>query len=132
MTSRRSNNVKRAEWNKRCREELSAHICQSRLCKDRNFADNRLDNKLGITIEATQVRLKTNADDPYAWERMEEKEHLFSKNLSDLSTGQLKELCSGINKSFAATYKGPVVSSHQNPDQDASVRHYPYSHQIYH
>ncbi|KAL2036375.1 hypothetical protein N7G274_010908 [Stereocaulon virgatum] len=104
MTSRRSNNVKRAEWNKRCREELSAHIY----------------NKLGITIEATQVRLKTNANDPYAWERMEEKEHLFSKNLSDLSTGQLKELCSGINKSFAPTYKRPVVSSHQKPDQDAS------------
>ncbi|KAL2037320.1 hypothetical protein N7G274_010009 [Stereocaulon virgatum] len=51
---------------------------------------------------------------------MEEKEHLFSKNLSDLSTGQLKELCKGIHKSFAATYKRPVVSSHQKPDQDAS------------
>ena len=31
---------------------------------------------------------------------MDEKEHLFFKNLSDLSTKQLKELCEGVNKSF--------------------------------
>jgi len=31
------------------------------------------------------VRLKTNANDPYTWEKLDEKKHLFSKNLSDLS-----------------------------------------------
>ena len=33
---------------------------------------------------------------------MEEKEHLFSKNLNDLSTGQLKDLYDGIDKLFVA------------------------------
>lgn len=31
---------------------------------------------------------------------MKEKEHLFSKNISDLSTEQFKELCENIDKSF--------------------------------
>ena len=61
------------------------------------------------------------------WERMEEKEHLFSKNLSDLSTGQLKDLCAGIDKSFVAIHKAPVQSLHQTQDEEASVRisHFP-------
>ena len=83
-------------------------------------------------IEAVQVRFKTNADDLYTWEQMEEKKHLFSKNFSDLSTKQLKELCNGINKSFTATYKNPVVSLHQKLDWDVSVKHFLYSCQVYH
>jgi hypothetical protein len=67
------------------------------------------------------VRLKTNADDPYTWERMEEKEHLFSKNLSDLSSGQLKDLCDGVDKSFVAIHKAPVQSLPQTQDGEASV-----------
>lgn len=39
---------------------------------------------------------------------MEEKEHLFLKNLSDLSTGQLKDLYNSIDKSFVAIQKDPV------------------------
>ena len=63
------------------------------------------DNRLGILIEPSQVWLKTNPDDPYAWEKIEGKEHLFSKNMSDLSTGALKELCKGIGKSFTVVWK---------------------------
>ena len=48
------------------------------------------------------MRLKTNPNDPYTWKTMEEKEHLFSKNLSDLSIRQLKELYEGVDKSFIA------------------------------
>lgn len=44
-----------------------------------------------MVIESSQVRLKTNADYPYTWEKLDEKEHLFSKTLSDLSSGQLKD-----------------------------------------
>jgi hypothetical protein len=58
------------------------------------------DKKLGIRIEPSQMQLKTNPENPYIWERMEEKEHLFSKSITDLSTGTLKELCEGlINRS---------------------------------
>ena len=46
------------------------------------------------------MRLKTNANDPYTWEKINEKEHLFLKNLSDLSIGQLKDLCDDIDRSF--------------------------------
>ncbi len=53
-------------------------------------------------IETSQMRLKTNANDPYTWEKLNEKEHLFSKNLSDFSIGQLKDLCDGVDKSFTA------------------------------
>ena len=66
------------------------------------------------------MRLKTNLDDPYTWEKMKEKEHLFSKNLSDLSTGQLKELCDGINKSFVAALK-PLRGKLETENQEESV-----------
>jgi len=73
-------------------------------------------------VEASQVRLKTNSDDPYTWEKLEEKEHLFSKNLSDLSTGQLKDLCDGVGKSFTAIWKAPIQSEIQGQNGEESVR----------
>lgn len=73
-------------------------------------------------IEASQVRLKTNADDPYTWEKLDEKEHLFSKNLSDLSIGQLKDLCDSVDKSFIAIWKAPFQSELLIQDGEESVR----------
>ena len=73
-------------------------------------------------IETLQVRLKTNADDPYTWEKLDEKEHLFSKNLSDLSIGQLKDLCDGVDKFFIAILKAPFQSESGVQDGDESVR----------
>jgi hypothetical protein len=48
------------------------------------------------------VRLRTNPDDPYIWEKAAEKEHLFSKNISDHSIAALKELYDGVGVSFVA------------------------------
>lgn len=78
-------------------------------------------------IEASQVRLKTNADDPYTWEKMDEKVNLFSKNLSDLSIGQLKDLCDGVDKSVRAIWKAPFQSELPAQDGEESVRaaHFP-------
>ncbi len=56
-------------------------------------------------IEASQMRLKINANDSYTWEKMKEKAQLFSKNLSDLSTDQLKNLCDDVDKSFVVIWK---------------------------
>ncbi len=98
----RSSNLKRAEWKRKCREQLSAHICKIHQPFQSSLANVIKDSKLGIMIDSSQVRLKTHLDDTYTWERMEEKEHLFLKNISDHSTGALKELCEGIGKSFAA------------------------------
>lgn len=59
-------------------------------------------------VEALQVRLKTNPDNPYTWEKLEDKEYQFSKNLSNLSTGQLEDLCDGVGKSFTAIWKATI------------------------
>jgi hypothetical protein len=68
-------------------------------------ADSTLDSTLGIRIEPSQVRLRTTPDDPYIWERLKEKEHLFEKNISDHSIATLKEVCEGVGKSFRAIRK---------------------------
>ena len=59
-------------------------------------------------MEPSQVRLKPNLDDPYTWERMKEKEHLFLKNISDHSNKSLMELYEGIGVSFAAIGKDSI------------------------
>ena len=66
------------------------------------------------------MRLKTSPDDPYLWERMKEKEHLFQKNLSDLSISQLKELHDGVDKSYMAIWKPSGRSERQieKPQED--------------
>ena len=53
---------------------------------------------------------------------MDEKEHLFSKNLSDLSIGQLKDLCDGFDKSSIAIWKIPFQSELPVQDGEESVR----------
>ena len=51
---------------------------------------------------------------------MKEKEHLFLKNLSDLSTSQLKELCDNINKSFVTVCR-PLEAKLSTEGQEESV-----------
>ena len=72
------------------------------------FSDIWSDNKLGILNDASQVRLKPNLDDSYAWERMEENKHLLTINLSNLLIGHFKELCENVDKSFV-TVRRPFV-----------------------
>ncbi len=57
---------------------------------------------LGISIEPAEVRLITSADDPYTWQMLPEKEHLFKKHLSKHSIGAYRELCRGVGVSFDA------------------------------
>ena len=58
--------------------------------------------KLGILIELADVRLITSANDPYTWQILAEKEHLFKRNLSKHSIGAYRELCRGVGVSFEA------------------------------
>ena len=75
-----------------------------------------------MAIEAPQVRLKTKMDDLYPWERMEEKEHLSSKDPGDLSTGQLTYLgLSGSNVHFA------LLVDTVDPERLTSLNAGPYS-----
>lgn len=88
---RKSSNVKRTELNKECREKLSENIYE----------------RLAVVVEPSQVRLLPGDEDPYKWDRVEEKEHLFQKNLSDLSIRALRELIESIGDSVAASWKSP-------------------------
>ncbi len=58
--------------------------------------------KLGISIEPAEVRLITSGDDPYTWQTLPEKQHLFEKHLSKHSIGAYRELCRGVGVSFEA------------------------------
>lgn len=69
-------------------------------------------------IEASQMRLKINANDSYTWEKMKEKAQLFSKNLSDLSTDQLKNLCDDVDKSFVVIWKIFLQSKLQQNEKE--------------
>jgi len=58
--------------------------------------------KLGILIEPVEVRLITSSNDPYTWQILPEKQHLFKKHLSKHSIGAYRELCRGIDVLFEA------------------------------
>jgi hypothetical protein len=67
------------------------------------------ESRLGILIEPAQVRLKTeDTNDLYKWEWVEEKKHLFVKNMSDLSAGQLEELSESVPEFISAVLKKPT------------------------
>ena len=122
ITSRRLNNVKRTEWNKKCREKLSAHICKSHHLLWSDATDTIKDKRLEIVIEASQVRLKINSNNSYIWKKMNEKEHLFLKKLSDLSIDQLKDLCDDIDRSFIVIWKASLQSKPLAQNEEESVR----------
>jgi hypothetical protein len=71
-------------------------------------ANTILEGRLGIEIELLQVQLRTNPDNPYIWERIVEKEYLFSKDIRDHSIAAFKELYYSIGISFVAIRKIPT------------------------
>ncbi|KAH7228906.1 hypothetical protein BKA60DRAFT_532811 [Fusarium oxysporum] len=79
-------NVERSQWRTKCRQRLAEHI----------------NNSLSLDIAPADVRLKPSEEDPYRWQRSEDKEYLFEKHLSKLSVGPLMELCRGIGIHFKA------------------------------
>lgn len=56
-----------------------------------------LDEKLGLSIPANEVRLLTHSGDLYRWFFLPEKKHLFKKLLSKHSTGAYRKICSAIS-----------------------------------
>ena len=58
--------------------------------------------KLGLSIKPEDIRLITHADDPYIWQALPEKQHLFKKQLSKHSIGAYRELCREVGVSFEA------------------------------
>jgi hypothetical protein len=52
------------------------------------------------------VRLKLTSDDIYTWQRIDSKDYLFSRNISDHSIRLLKELYREVSESFEAVGRG--------------------------
>lgn len=103
MATLRSSNVNRAAARIKCRKKLSEHIRKIQLPNGGYRPLTTVSRaKLAITIEPAEVRLITSADDPYTWQILPEKEHLFKKHLSKHSIGAYRELCRGVGVSFEA------------------------------
>ena len=122
MANRMSKNQKRTQWNRKCREKLAANI-RKILQRLVDSSDNvSQDSRLGITVEPSQVRLKTNDDDPYTWEKTEAIGHLFTKNPSEFSVKSLQELCERIDDNcVAATWKPSSKASRTALMEDMQV-----------
>jgi hypothetical protein len=61
-----------------------------------------LEQRTGISVKASHVRLLTSKDDAYSWKYLPKVEHLSLKTLSDHSVGAYRELCAGIGQTFEA------------------------------
>ena len=105
MIINRFHNMKRTEWNKKCKTRLSEHICKTLSFFSIKTVNTWQNDRLRIVVDASQIRLKINSDNFYAWQKQKKKEHLFIKNLNDLSIRQFKELWKNINKFFVAVRK---------------------------
>jgi hypothetical protein len=80
-------------------------------------------SNLGISIEPTQVRLITGAEDPYAWKVLPEKKHLFEKHMSKHSIGAYMELWRGVGVSFEAVLAAASTEFPQkHPQESADAR----------
>ena len=82
------------------RNSPSISVRSSNLLDNTNCLQGLEVTKLGITVEPAEVRLITSANDPYTWQILAGKEHLFTKNLSKHSIGAYRELCRGVGVSF--------------------------------
>ena len=103
MATLRSSNLHRAAYRAKCRKKLSEHIRKIQPPSERHPPLTKSQEaKLGITIEPAEVRLITNAEDPYIWQALPEKSHLFKKQLSKHTIGAYKELCREVGVSFEA------------------------------
>jgi hypothetical protein len=108
MALPRSSNLDRARWRAKCREKLSEHISKIHaliLLIFSNANKRQPESKLGISINPSEVRLIPRAEDPYSWQYLPARIHLFEKNLSKHSICAYMELCREVGVSFEAVAK---------------------------
>ncbi|OCL02933.1 hypothetical protein AOQ84DRAFT_392612 [Glonium stellatum] len=92
MALPRPSNIDRARWRAKCREKLSEHI----------------KGRLGISIDPSEVRLITRVEDPYSWQFLPARTHLFERNLSKHSIDAYMVLCREVGVSFEAVAKEQI------------------------
>lgn len=102
-------NKHRVKQRARCREMLSEHLREAPQSTGVAMADLS-DSKLGLHISPVDVRMHPRNKDGYRWSVLPQKEHLFEKNLSKLSTGIYTQIMQGIGVFFEAVSKNPLPS----------------------
>lgn len=120
MAPIRVGNAERRRWRDKCRAHLSEHIGKICVLSVTSLPKGLAGQKLGITVQPAQIRLLPRHEDPYRWQWLPEKGYLFSKNLSDHSTGAYKELCKGVGVTFEAALAEHLTEKHVTT-QDAIV-----------
>ncbi|KAH6645737.1 hypothetical protein BKA67DRAFT_541893 [Truncatella angustata] len=58
--------------------------------------------RTGITIPTSEIRLITSSKDLYRWEWLPEAKEIFTKHLSEHSTGAYRKIFEGIGQTFEA------------------------------
>ncbi|KAL2015886.1 hypothetical protein VTK56DRAFT_4661 [Thermocarpiscus australiensis] len=105
MAAIRQSNVERRRGREECREKLSKHIRKPTQSNSKTWLTSP-DDRLGIEIKPSEVRLNPRSNDPYRWEFLPGKEAFFSKvfakNLSDHSISTYRLLCREVGETFEA------------------------------
>ena len=57
------------------------------------FTDNPKEDRLGLFVEPSQVRLVPGPNDPYGWRYPPRIRKLFKRNMSDQTVGEYKAFC---------------------------------------
>jgi hypothetical protein len=99
-----SPNEKRSSWRLICRQRLADHIGMCPpfyVCY--HLINEMAAETLGVRVSASDIRLKTEEDTPYAWHIDDPTlQPLFEKQLSKHSTGVYMHLCAELGRSFWA------------------------------
>jgi hypothetical protein len=110
MSPRRSNQD-RAKWRIDCRNALSAHIGESfRREPTPLFTKTSEEERLGLFVEPSQVRLVPGPHDPYRRDYPPRLRTLFKRNMSKQTVSVYKALYQGVGKSFHVMSHAPQYS----------------------
>lgn len=120
MSNVRPNNLERKRLREICRDLLTQHISKMPYSAAVNLSANAtIEERTGISVKPSEVRLLTSRDDGYSWKYLTEVEHLFSRNISKHSIGAYRELCAGLGKKFEAVPS--VISSSELSSQPSHI-----------
>lgn len=90
-------NRKRALERRRCREVLANHISKyRRRRKGRTLLIKNKDDRLGLCVRPSEVRLHPSENDGYAWLFSNATSHLLDRQLSEMSTNMYIEISNGL------------------------------------
>ncbi|KAF7621581.1 hypothetical protein F9C07_1581205 [Aspergillus flavus] len=98
-------NKKRASERLKCRKELSNH----------------LKNTLSLLVPPSEIRLHPQAGDEYMWQCNNNCKHLFSKNLSDLSTNNYIEIYSALENGDIWAVENNITANEMQGKQAQEV-----------